>query len=86
VGIDYAIGDRGRRGGGFGTELIAELVAEVRRNHPAAAIFADPEAANRASRRVLEKNGFRLLAERPLASEPTDAVMAIYRLEASRRH
>jgi hypothetical protein len=42
--------------------------------------LADPEAANLASRRVLEKNGFRLVDKRPLASERTGAVMAIYRL------
>jgi RimJ/RimL family protein N-acetyltransferase len=43
-------------------------------------VIADPEASNTASRRVLEKNGFRLLDERSLASEPTAAPMAIYRL------
>jgi hypothetical protein len=35
-----------------------------------------------ASRRVLEKNGFELVAVRPVATEPTDASMAIYRLTA----
>jgi RimJ/RimL family protein N-acetyltransferase len=80
VGIDYAIGDRTRTGGGVGTALIAALVAHVRQAHPAAGVIADPEATNLASRRVLEKNGFRLLREGPVESEPTDAVMAIYRL------
>jgi aminoglycoside 6'-N-acetyltransferase len=85
VGIDYAIGDRTRRGHGLGTALIVELVAQVRRSHPGSAIFADPQASNLGSRRVLEKNGFRLVAERPLPSEPTDAPMAVYHLAASRR-
>jgi aminoglycoside 6'-N-acetyltransferase len=80
VGIDYAIGDPTRRRAGVGTELIATLVAHIRQRHPHAGVIADPEASNIASRRVLEKNGFRLLDERPVASEPTAAPMAIYRL------
>lgn len=82
VGIDYAIGDPAWAGRGVGTKLIAALVAEVRRYHPGAAIRTTPEAANTASRRVLEKNGFELVAVRPVATEPTDAPMAIYRLAA----
>lgn len=81
VGIDYAIGDPARTGHGVGTALIATLVAHVRQEHPGAGVIADPEAENLASRRVLEKNGFRLLREGPVESEPTDAVMAIYRLD-----
>src|SRR5206468_163745 len=80
VGIDYAIGDPTRRRAGVGTELIATLVTRIRRCHPNAGVIADPEASNIASRRVLEKNRFRLLDERPVASEPTAAPMAIYRL------
>jgi RimJ/RimL family protein N-acetyltransferase len=80
AGIDYAIGDPTRRRQGVGTELIAALVTHIRQRHPRAGVIADPEASNTASRRVLEKNGFRLLDERPLASEPTAAPMAIYRL------
>jgi aminoglycoside 6'-N-acetyltransferase len=80
VGIDYAIGDRTRRGRGVGQTLIAALVAHIRRKHPRAGIIADPESANHASRRVLEKNGFQLVDERPLPTEPTDEPMAIYRL------
>jgi aminoglycoside 6'-N-acetyltransferase len=80
IGIDYAIGDPAATGRGLGTDLIAALVREVRRHHPGAGIIAGPEAANPASRRVLEKNGFVLLDERPLASEPTSAPIAVYRL------
>jgi aminoglycoside 6'-N-acetyltransferase len=80
AGIDYAIGDPAQIGHGTGTELIAVLVAEVRRHHPGAGILTDPEARNAASRRVLEKNGFSLVAVRPVVGEPTSDPMAIYRL------
>lgn len=80
LGIDYAIGDPGSRGHGVGTALIATLVTYLRQRHPQAGIMADPEASNLASRRVLEKNGFELLGERPVTSERTRAPMAIYRL------
>jgi RimJ/RimL family protein N-acetyltransferase len=80
VGIDYAIGEPARRGGGLGTALIAALVGYIRNRHPEGAIVSDPEASNLASRLVLERNGFQLLGEAPLDSEPTNAVMAIYRL------
>jgi aminoglycoside 6'-N-acetyltransferase len=80
AGIDYAIGDPASRGRGVGTALITALVAYIRQRHPDAGVVADPEASNVASRRVLEKNGFQLLAERPVASEPTSTPMAIYRL------
>jgi len=83
VGIDYAIGDPARVGRGVGTELIAALVTHVRRQQPGAGLLADPDAANIASRRVLEKNGFRLVAVRPVATEANDRPMAIYRLPAT---
>lgn len=82
IGIDYALGDPVRRGAGVGTALIAALITYIRQQHAAAAIFADPEASNVASRRVLEKNGFQLLGVRPLDSEPTDTPVAIYRLRS----
>ena len=83
AGIDYAIGDPAQIGHGIGTELVAVLVAEVRRQHPGAGILTDPDARNVASRRVLEKNGFHLVSVRPVASEPTNDPMAIYRLPGS---
>jgi len=85
AGIDYAIGDPAHTGHGTGTELIAALVAEVRRHHPGAGILVDPDARNTASRRVLEKNGFRLVAVRPVATEPGTEPMAIYRLPGDSR-
>lgn len=47
-------------------------------------MIVDPDAENTASRRVLEKNGFLLIDVRPVATEPNDNPMAIYRLERER--
>jgi aminoglycoside 6'-N-acetyltransferase len=80
IGIDYAIGDPAQVGRGVGTALIAALTTEIRGRHPGAGILTGPDAANVASRRVLEKNGFHLVAVRPVATEPSDAPVAIYRL------
>jgi aminoglycoside 6'-N-acetyltransferase len=80
AGIDYAIGDPAWVGRGVGTRLIAALVVEIRRQHRGAGILCAPDAANTPSRRVLEKNGFELVAVRPVATEPGYAPMAIYRL------
>ncbi len=80
-GIDYAIGDPARVGVGVGTELVAALVALVHTAQPGCSITADPDASNMASRRVLEKNGFELVAVKAMPSEPTDDPMAVYRLE-----
>jgi aminoglycoside 6'-N-acetyltransferase len=80
VGIDYALGEPSRVGVGLGTALVGALVRLVRAEHPHRGVMADPDARNVASRRVLEKNGFELVAVRSLPSEPTDDPMAIYRL------
>jgi aminoglycoside 6'-N-acetyltransferase len=84
VGIDYAIGEPTDVGIGRGTELVEALVSLVRAVDPSAGVIVDPDAANLASRRVLEKNGFELLAERPVPSEAVDTPMAIYRLPSFR--
>jgi aminoglycoside 6'-N-acetyltransferase len=83
MGIDYAIGDPAWVGRGTGTILVAALVAETRRHHPGTGVLTAPAAANTPSRRVLEKNAFELVAVRPIATEPTDEPMAIYRLPAT---
>jgi aminoglycoside 6'-N-acetyltransferase len=80
IGLDYAIGDPTAIGRGLGTEMIAALVHEVRRLHPGCGVVVEPEAANLASCRVLEHNGFGLVDVRPLAFELGDRPMAIYRL------
>jgi len=83
VGIDYAIGAAAYRGRGLGADLIAALVNAVRVHHERAGIVADPNAENRASRRVLECNGFLLQFVAKLTSEVTDEPMAVYRLAPS---
>jgi aminoglycoside 6'-N-acetyltransferase len=83
IGIDYATGDPAQVGRGVGTTLIARLTTAIRCRHPSAGILTDPDAANAASRRVLEKNSFHLVAVRPVATEPSDAPMAIYRLSSA---
>jgi RimJ/RimL family protein N-acetyltransferase len=80
AGIDYAIGDPSRIGRGAGAMLIAALVAVASHRQPGAGVLTAPDAANTPPRRVLEKNGFHLVAVRPVATEPTGAPMAIYRL------
>jgi len=82
AGIDYAIGDRAAVGRGVGRRLVGTLVRQVRRERPGAGVLVAPEATNVASRTVLELNGFHLVEVRPVASEPTDDPMAIYRLDA----
>ena len=84
IGIDYAIGDPNRIGRGVGTALVADLLRTVRAEHPGAAFMSDPDARNLASRRVLEKNDFQLIAVKSVPSEPTDDAMAIYRLPSGR--
>jgi aminoglycoside 6'-N-acetyltransferase len=80
VGLDYALGEPAAIGRGLGTAMIAALVNEVRRHHPGCGFVVEPDAANAGSRRVLEHNGFELVEIRPLAFEPNDRPMAIYRL------
>ncbi len=81
-GMDYAIGDPAQIGRGVGTEMIGMLARVVRAERPGCSIVSDPDAQNAASRRVLEKNGFELVAVKPMHTEPTDEPMAIYRLPA----
>ncbi len=63
AGFDYLIGPPTACGRGLGTQLIAALVGHILQRDPTVAGFVvDPEVANAASRRVLEKNGFELVA------------------------
>ena len=59
LGLDYAIGEPSTVGRGVGTIMIARLLdllrAEAASGTP---VTVTPEAANVASRRILEKNGF----------------------------
>jgi aminoglycoside 6'-N-acetyltransferase len=80
LGMDYAIGSVSHTSRGIGTLLVAEMVNAIRSEHPDVSIFADPDERNTASRRILEKNGFELVAVKSVPSEATDDPMAIYRL------
>ena len=80
VGVDYAIGEPAYLGRGVGTAAIAALVAEARRHVGACGVLVDPDAANLASRAVLERNGFSLVEVRVVATEPGRSPKAIYRL------
>jgi aminoglycoside 6'-N-acetyltransferase len=81
-GIDYAIGDPAATGRGLGTDLIPVLVAEVHRRYPGGGVIVDPDAANTASRRVLELAGFRFVELRPWPDGSGSGQMATYRLAA----
>jgi aminoglycoside 6'-N-acetyltransferase len=84
AGIDYLIGAPERCGHGLGTEIIRSFVELVFTLYPqVAGIASVPQAANVPSRRVLEKNGFRLVDVRLIESDdPGDAgPAAIYYLE-----
>lgn len=80
VGLDYAIGKPSAVGRGLGTGLIASLVREVRLRSGDVGFLVGPDATNVASRRVLEKNEFRLVTVRAVATEPSEDPIALYRL------
>lgn len=83
AGIDYLIGEPERCGRGLGTRVIGAFCALVFDLYPDIdAIASVPQEANPASRRVLEKNGFRLVEVRMVESDdPGDAgPAAIYLL------
>ena len=84
AGIDYLIGPPEWCGRGLGTLLIGKFCELVFASYPqAGGIASVPQAANTGSRRVLEKNGFRLVDVRMVDSDdPGDAGQAaIYLLE-----
>jgi aminoglycoside 6'-N-acetyltransferase len=78
VGLDYLIGDPGDVGRGLGTALIAAAVAQIARVRPTSALLVSVDATNLASRGVLENNGFVLVDERDIPSEP-EPLSALYR-------
>jgi aminoglycoside 6'-N-acetyltransferase len=83
LGFDYLIGEPELCGRGLGTRLIGALMDHIlARERTVGGFVVDPEQANTASRRVLEKNGFQLVAIAQLA-DPQDrqtGPTAIYRL------
>ena len=84
LGIDYLIGRAHDCERGLGTALVAALLEVM----PALPVWVTPEEANEPSRRVLEKNGFELMAVKQchVRDEPEAGPTALYRLlrDASR--
>ncbi|MCU1599960.1 MAG: acetyltransferase [Frankiales bacterium] len=79
AGIDYLIGHAHDCERGLGTALVAALV-EAAAPCP---VWVPVEESNEPSRRVLEKNGFELMAVKAceLPEEPWAGPQAIYRLQ-----
>ncbi|MEO7261183.1 MAG: GNAT family N-acetyltransferase [Jatrophihabitantaceae bacterium] len=82
AGFDYLIGSPDLCGRGIGTRLITALVKHIReRDATVAGFVVDPEVANAASRRILEKNGFELIAVKEIPDPDGHPIgpTAIYR-------
>lgn len=79
VGIDYLIGHPHDCERGLGTALVAALLEQT----PAVPVWVTPEEANQPSCRVLEKNGFELMAVKQcdIPEEPDAGPTALYRLQ-----
>lgn len=79
VGIDYLLGHVGDCDRGLGTKLVAALLHEL----PDLDVWVTPEQANGPSCRVLEKNGFELMAVKQcdVPDEPWAGPSALYRLQ-----
>ena len=79
VGIDYLIGHPHDCERGLGTALVAALLEAT----PALPVWVTPEEANVPSCRVLEKNGFELMAVKQcnIPDEPKAGPTALYRLQ-----
>lgn len=84
AGIDYAIGLPDLIGKGIGSTVVAAFSADVVLRYPGVdRIVVTPQAANRASCRVLEKAGYELVWTGMLdSSDPSDAgPVALYVLD-----
>jgi aminoglycoside 6'-N-acetyltransferase len=77
VGIDYLIGHAWDCERGWGTALVSALIDAA----PELPIWVTPEFANEPSCRVLEKNGFELMAVKQchVPDEPDAGPTALYR-------
>ncbi|WP_227982466.1 GNAT family N-acetyltransferase [Nocardia spumae] len=84
VSLDYLIGDPLRVGRGLGSAMVRAVVAATWADYPrAGAVVIPVAAANRASRRALEKAGLRRVAEGPLPPDNPidDGWHYIYRVD-----
>lgn len=75
AGMDYLIGHAHDCERGLGTQLVARLV-EATSPYP---VWVPVDEGNEPSRRVLEKNGFELMAVKPVPDE--EGLQALYRLQ-----
>ncbi|PZF79352.1 GNAT family N-acetyltransferase [Jiangella anatolica] len=84
VTIDYLVGDPERVGHGLGTAMISAVVADTWRTQPdVPALLVAVAAANERSWRVLERAGFRRVAEGPMEPDnpADDPLHYVYRLD-----
>jgi RimJ/RimL family protein N-acetyltransferase len=83
LGLDYTIGELTACHRGLGTQLIGQLLDQLRAAHPPRTpVSVTPEAANQPSRRILEKNGFSLVEIRQgkqLPGRAPEGPTAVYR-------
>jgi len=84
LSIDYFVGEPSALRSGYGSAMVAAAVAAIWRDHPAApAVVVPVSAANEASRRTLERVGFRRVAAGLLEPDnPADTWdHVVYRIE-----
>jgi aminoglycoside 6'-N-acetyltransferase len=86
--LDYFIGEPGALGRGWGVELVGHLTRSIWSSAPdASAIVVPVHADNRASWRVLERNGYRRVAVGDFEPDnPIDSpAHALYRIDRPAR-
>lgn len=77
IEIGYFIGE-GYWGQGVATEAVRQLIEHIRKNFDVVRIYAEVFEHNKASMKVLEKNGFYLESIRKKAAFKNDAILDDY--------
>lgn len=77
IEIGYFIGE-GYWGQGVATEAVRQLIEHIRKNFDVIRIYAEVFEHNKASMKVLEKNGFYLESIRKKAAFKNDAILDDY--------
>jgi aminoglycoside 6'-N-acetyltransferase len=85
ISIDYFVGEPTMLGQGWGSAMIEAVLSQIWRDRPNAAVIVPVADVNVASRRVLERLGFRRAAVARLEPDnPVDGPEhTIYRIDAS---